>query len=162
MLQKAIFSFSYWIWLSSRFWAKYFIDILMNWKVRKLLVLFNKKIKKSSPKRALLATTANDFRTVIWYSFASRKVQWAEPLRVEKLIWQWKWRLTSCSERTVLSPFGSFESSAMTTQLAMMVRMMVHSNTGQFTNHVVRRRTGLEPRKQVINWKSKTTLNSNF
>lgn len=34
----------------------------------------------------------------------------------------------------VLSPTGSLSSSAMTTQLAMMVKMIVHSNTGQFTN----------------------------
>jgi hypothetical protein len=47
-------------------------------------------------------------------------------------------------ERTVLSPYGNLSSSAMTTQLAIMVMMMVHSKSGQFTNHVVRRRTGLE------------------
>ena len=32
----------------------------------------------------------------------------------------------------------------MTTQLAIMVMMMVHSKIGQLTNHVVSRRTGLE------------------
>lgn len=32
----------------------------------------------------------------------------------------------------------------MTTQLAMMVMIMVHSNKGQLTNQVVSRRTGLE------------------
>ena len=32
----------------------------------------------------------------------------------------------------------------MTTQLAMMVMMMVHSKMGQLTNQVVSRRTGLE------------------
>ena len=52
--------------------------------------------------------------------------------------------LTICSERTVLSPAGSLLSRAMTTQLAMMVMMMVHSKTVQLTNHVVSLRTGLE------------------
>ena len=47
-------------------------------------------------------------------------------------------------ESTVLSPCGSLSSRAMTTQLAIMVIMMVHSKTGQLTNQVVRRRTGLE------------------
>ena len=39
---------------------------------------------------------------------------------------------------------GNFESRAITTQLAQMVRMMVHSKTGQLTNHVVNLRTGLD------------------
>ena len=47
-------------------------------------------------------------------------------------------------DKMVLSPKGSLSSSAMTTQLAIMVIMMVHSKTGQLTNHVVRRRTGLD------------------
>jgi len=37
-------------------------------------------------------------------------------------------------DKMVLSPTGSFSSKLMTTQLAMIVKMMVHSNTGQFTN----------------------------
>ena len=47
-------------------------------------------------------------------------------------------------ERTVLSPAGNLSSRAMTTQLAMMVMMMVHSKSGQLTNQVVSLRTGLE------------------
>lgn len=43
-----------------------------------------------------------------------------------------------------MSPKGSLSSSAMTTQLAMMVMMMVHSKTGQLTNQPVSRLSGLE------------------
>ncbi len=42
-----------------------------------------------------------------------------------------------------LSLLESLSSSAITTQLAMMVRMMIHSKGGQFTSHVISRRTGL-------------------
>ena len=52
--------------------------------------------------------------------------------------------LTISSDNTVLSPAGSLLSSAITTQLAMIVKMMVHSNGFQLTNHVVNLRTGLE------------------
>lgn len=55
-----------------------------------------------------------------------------------------KLRLTILSDNTDLSPAGSLLSSAMTTQLAMIVMMMVHSKTAQLTNHVVNLRTGLE------------------
>ena len=37
--------------------------------------------------------------------------------------------LTICKDNTVLSPAGSLSSKAMTTQLEMMVMIMVHSKT---------------------------------
>ena len=42
-----------------------------------------------------------------------------------------------------LSLLESLSSSAMTTQLAMMVRMIIHSKGGQLTSQVISRRTGL-------------------
>lgn len=42
-----------------------------------------------------------------------------------------------------LSLFESLSSSAMTTQLAMMVMIMIHSNGGQLTSQVISFLTGL-------------------
>ena len=42
-----------------------------------------------------------------------------------------------------LSLLESLSSRAITTQLAMMVRMIIHSKGGQLTSQVIRRRTGL-------------------
>ena len=67
-------------------------------------------------------------------------------------------RLTISSDNTVLSPAGSLLSSAITTQLAMIVKMMVHSKGFQLTNHVVNLRTGLEgvKRKREVGPRSAT------
>ena len=51
--------------------------------------------------------------------------------------------LTISWDRMVLSLWGSFSSRAMTTQLAMMVMIMIHSNTGQLTNQMASLRMGL-------------------
>ena len=66
--------------------------------------------------------------------------------------------LTISSDNTVLSPAGSLLSSAITTQLAMIVKMMVHSKGFQLTNHVVNLRTGLEgvKRKREVGPRSAT------
>ena len=42
-----------------------------------------------------------------------------------------------------LSLWDSLSSRAMTTQFAIMVRIMIHSKGGQLTSHVMSLRTGL-------------------
>jgi hypothetical protein len=51
--------------------------------------------------------------------------------------------LTSFIDMIDLSPFESLSSMAMTTQLAMMVMMTIHSKGGQLTSHVMSFLTGL-------------------
>ena len=77
---------------------------------------------------------------------------WGEKMRLLKM------RLTILSDNTDLSPAGSLLSSAITTQLAMIVKMMVHSKGFQLTNHVVNLRTGLEgvKRKREVGPRSAT------
>ena len=79
------------------------------------------------------------FNCVLWKSYNKKcKPSWAawglglNKPRLDKKVEEQV--LTIFIDRMVLSPTGSLSSSDMTTQLAMIVRMMVHSNTGQLTN----------------------------